>query len=293
MLSILIPIYNFDVRQLVADLVAQCEETGQPYEVVCFDDLSKKSYRKINSEVKCNTVKYFELEKNLGRSAIRNALGKTAKYPYLLFMDCDSKVLRKDFIKTYLSHLEPNALLYGGRCYSPIPPKNQQEFFHWKYGSEREQATITQRNRHPWHSFMTNNFLIPANIFEKINFDETLKQYGHEDTLFGLELAKEKTDIKHLDNPLEHIGLESTDVFLNKTEQGLENLYALWKKGTPIETKLLNYFIKIKQWYLIFLITFIFKLIKPLLIKQLKSNNPSLLFFDFYKLGYLCSLENT
>lgn len=290
MLSILIPVYNFDVRQLVADLKAQCEEAGQPFEIICFDDLSISKYQEINSGVKSSNVEYIELEKNLGRSAIRNALGKAAQYPYLLFMDCDSKVVKTDFIKAYLDHLEPNTLLYGGRCYSPTPRIEADYFFHWKYGIEREQSSVAQREKQPWHSFMTNNFLIPKNVFEKINFDESLKQYGHEDTLFGLELAKEKIHIKHLDNPLEHIGLETTEVFLKKTEQGLENLFSLWKKGTPIETKLLNYFIKINNWRSSFLIAFIFKIIKPFLIKQLKSNNPNLLFFDFYKLGFMCSL---
>ncbi|MBK9012976.1 MAG: hypothetical protein IPM82_02230 [Saprospiraceae bacterium] len=66
---------------------------------------------------------------------------------------------------------------------------------------------------------MTNNFLIPRQLFLEIQFDETLRQYGHEDTLFGMELARRQVPIVHIDNPLEHIGLEPVDVFLRKTEQ--------------------------------------------------------------------------
>ena len=291
MISILIPIFNFNVRPLVADLVEQCTATGQPFEIICFDDGSESSYKEKNREIETDHVIYREMPKNLGRSAIRNTLGMAAKYPYLLFMDCDSKVVKKDFIKHYVEHLSPNTLLYGGRCYNATPPSSPELFFHWKYGISREQQSAAERRKTPWHSFMTNNFLIPKKVFNKIKFDESLKQYGHEDTLFGLELANGKINIIHLDNPLEHIGLETAEEFLNKTKKGLENLYFLMKKGSSIETKLSRYFIFLKKIKFTTIIYLIFISTKKLLIKNIKSQRPNLTIFDFYKLGYLCSIN--
>ncbi|MEO1257821.1 MAG: glycosyltransferase [Bacteroidota bacterium] len=290
MISILIPIFNFDVRHLVADLTDQCKAAGQPFEIICFDDGSTAGYKEKNRQIINLQVVYKEMRENCGRSAIRNALGQAAKYPYLLFMDCDSKVVKSDYIKTYLEKLSPGTLLYGGRSYNEQPPTDPDLFFHWKYGIMREQKNAAERSKSPWHSFMTNNFLIPKKVFEKINFDESLKQYGHEDTLFGLELAREKINIVHLDNPLEHLGLEPTDIFLNKTKKGVANLYYLHRRETLIDTKLLRYFIRINKWKLTGPVSKLFNFLKPYLIKNIKSNHPNLKIFDFYKLGHLCGI---
>ncbi len=288
MLSILVPIFNFDVRPLVYDLYSQCEEAGIAYEIICFDDGSTPDFRQKNKEIwKRPNVIYRELPQNLGRSAIRNALGKAARFDYLLFMDCDSRVVSPNFIQSYLQHTAPEHLVYGGRCYSETPPADPSLRFHWHYGKEREQSTADARSRSPYHSFMTNNFLIPKHLFLNILFDETLKQYGHEDTLFGLELANKQVPILHIDNPLEHIGLEPVEVFLRKTEQGIENLVRLNRAGKRIETKLLKTLDTVKKWGLTTPIRWAFSHFKTLIVRQLNSEKPSLLLFDFYKLGMI------
>lgn len=293
MLSILIPVYNFDIRKLVIDLSGQCKQSGIDFELLCFDDGSTEDFKALNREVGLlPNVTYREMPQNLGRSAIRNALGDAAKFPYLLFMDCDSKVVQPNYIQNYLDHFAPGQLVYGGRCYAPQMPEDERLRFHWKYGSQREVQSPEQRKRAPWHSFMTNNFLIPRDVFLQIKFDESLKQYGHEDTLFGLEVAHRKVPIIHIDAPLEHIGLETAEVFLKKTRQGLENLHILWKRGTPIDTKLLRAFLKIKSLRLMGLFRLAFAAGKPVLEANLRSVRPSLRLFDFYKLGYLAYLNS-
>lgn len=287
MLSILIPIYNFDVRQLVGDLHQQCELAGVGYEIVCFDDGSTTEFKLKNRAIwKLSNLLYQEVPQNMGRSAIRNALGKAARFDQLLFMDCDSRVVSPDFIQKYLSHAAPDRLVYGGRCYADTLPADTALRFHWLYGREREQRTAAERSRAPYHSFMTNNFLIPKNLFLDILFDETLRQYGHEDTLFGMELAKRQVPILHIDNPLEHIGLEPVSVFLAKTEQGIENLVRLTHDGTPINTRLLTAYKHYPKWIL-FVLKKISPLFKSLITKQLNSKTPFLLLFDLLKLSEL------
>lgn len=295
MLSILIPVFNFDVRLLVTELYRQCESCGLEFEIICFDDGSEEEFKQIHRAFfgEGNRATYLELLQNLGRSAIRNALGKAARFPWLLFMDCDSRVVRSDFIQKYLACLQPGMLVYGGRCYAPEPPADPALFFHWHYGQNREQTTPQQRMQSPYHSFMTNNFLIPRDLFLEILFDESLRQYGHEDTLFGLELLRRGVSILHIDNPLEHAGLETVDVFLKKTRQGLENLNALWRQGKPIETRLLAVFVKMKKWGLAPLLRWSFLLFKKMIEGQLRSKSPNLKLFDFYKLGSLALLHQT
>ena len=49
------------------------------------------------------------------------------------------------------------------------------------------------------------NLLAPKDIFQKIAFNEKLNGYGHEDTLFGVELKKEGVTMAHIDNPIIHL----------------------------------------------------------------------------------------
>ncbi|MEL6942884.1 MAG: glycosyltransferase family A protein, partial [Bacteroidota bacterium] len=113
-LSILIPIYNFDCRQLVSYLHKQCQEIDFPFEILCLDDASETSFQILNQALakESKTIHYISLEQNVGRSHIRNLLAEQAQFDYLLFMDCDSKVVRSDYIKQYIVKLDSSTLLY-------------------------------------------------------------------------------------------------------------------------------------------------------------------------------------
>ena len=287
MLSILIPIYNEDVRQLVADLCAQARGLTE-FEVLCFDDGSATGVKAINRSVtSIPEVRYEELPVNQGRSRIRNLLADSAKGSYLLFMDCDSKVVHTDFLKNYVARLHPDQLLYGGRCYAAEPPSDQRHLLHWRYGTSREQQTAAQRAEQPYHSFMTNNFLLPAPLFQSIRFDESLTQYGHEDTLFGMVLKERRVQMVHINNPLQHLGLEPAEVFLDKTRKAIENLHQLMTSGKEIDTRLLRVYRSLKRFGLRGLFVAFFNAMEPILVQQLMSRRPSLWLFDLYKLGLL------
>ncbi|MBR0361683.1 MAG: glycosyltransferase, partial [Paraprevotella sp.] len=102
MLSILIPTYNYLCAGLVCDLHQQAERLGIDYEILVADDGSQESFKVKNRIInKLPHCKYIELEENIGRSRIRNLLGRTAQYDYLLFMDCDAEVVNRDFIAKY------------------------------------------------------------------------------------------------------------------------------------------------------------------------------------------------
>ena len=289
MLSILIPVYNFDIRPLVVRLQHQAEKSMIAFEIICLDDNSDLHYFEINKEIeKLTAVKFIRLNKNIGRSAIRNRLTELASYEYLLFMDCDSMPETDVYIFNYAAFLKPDTVLYGGRTYSPEKPFQKELFFHWFYGTNREVKTAAERDQNPYSSFMTNNFLIPKKIMMDIGFDESLRQYGHEDTVFGLELKRRGIKIQHLDNPLRHTGLETASVFLRKSEQAIENLLMLMKKHElQNEIKLLRYFIKSQKWGLHPFIHLWFYLFKSFLKRKLLGSNPDMRTFDLYKLGYM------
>ena len=139
--------------------------------------------------------------------------------------------------------------------------------------------------------------LIPKKTFLTIKFDESITKYGHEDTLFGIMLEKEKKEILHIDNPLYHRGIENNIIFLQKTQQSLITLKELYERVECFsqlsnKIKILSFYKKIKPLHIP--ISFLFTSTRPLIEKYLITNKrPSLIVFDFYKLGYICtSIQN-
>lgn len=295
MLSILIPIYNFNVVDFVKDLQQQCENTNIAYEIVCVDDCSSPQYSAQNNGLKeISGVTYEQLDTNIGRSQIRNFMAQKANYDWLLFLDADSKTNDKQFIQRYVHQLTPDSILYGGRNYASSPPDGLEYNFRWWYGKNREVISVKSRQSKPYASFMTNNFLIPREIFLAIGLDESLKRYGHEDTLFGMELRKKEIPVIHIDNPLCHIGLEEYDVFMEKTKEGIQNLWYLIQQGKIDDSvRLFRYYKTIKKWQLDGVLCSLFKQYEHLLLKKLKGTRPNLKWFDCYKLGYLTCISRS
>jgi len=132
-------------------------------------------------------------------------------------------------------------------------------------------------------------------LFNKVRFDETIRGYGHEDTLFGHQLHELGCDFIQIENPLIHRGLDNNETFIHKTEEGTRNLYLLYQTGHyPFlidESKLLHTFVKIRSWKLnsLFALKFIFT--KKILRWLLNRKSPSLLLYDLYKILFLCKLS--
>lgn len=240
MLSILIPVYCFDIRPLVQQLWQQAQELPFSWEIRLLDDASPEQWQLINRELGDLTgVLYEEQAANTGRAQIRNNLARVARFDYLLFMDCDSAVPDQHFLERYCQHLDPQTVLCGGRTYRDAPASSR-EHLHWWYGSQREVRTAAVRQQQPYEGFMTNNYLVPKSVALQIPFDAALQQYGHEDTLFGLELKRHRISILHLDNPLLHIGLEEAESWLHKQQQAISNLYTLHLQHPDLETRALR-----------------------------------------------------
>ena len=115
MLSICIPVYNYDVSNLIINLKHQAQTAGINYEILVFDDYSSeyrmqynnKVYKDINIKTKC-------LAENVGRSRIRNLLISEAKYEYLLFIDADSEI-PVNYISNYYNIIQKINILSNNK----------------------------------------------------------------------------------------------------------------------------------------------------------------------------------
>jgi len=296
MLSILIPVYNFTIVPLVTELHRQATKASIPFEIIVLDDCSSELLRDQNKDVvNLPWVRFYELDKNIGRASIRNRLADMAVYSSLLFMDCDSEIPSESYIENYLPYCDKEVVVCGGRKYKPDPPEEYEFLLRWLYGIRKEQVPEVVRNKNPYRSFMTNNFLIPKTILVQIQFDEGIVQYGHEDTLFGLELKKRGVPVKHIQNPLVHIGLEISWEFLRKTSEGIENLLMLLYHGKILlndiqDIRLLRAYEIMRKLRLVGLYQIFYSFITNGVMRNLLGSNPSIFAFDLYKLSLFSNL---
>lgn len=297
MISICIPIYNVNLTSLVEGLLAQANVLGAPFEIILIDDSSTPVFANENMKLKAPNLTYLGLHENIGRAKIRNLFISTAHYNYLLFLDCDSQLVSKDFLKNYIEETKKGEkVVCGGRVYTDTPPADDK-LLHWKYGREKESKPATVRMVHPYRSFMTNNFLIEKKVLESIKFDERLSGYGHEDTLFGYQLQKQGIPIKHVDNPILHAELQTNTEFLVKSENAISNLKSILSyvnndKAFIEDVTLLKYYISLKKYGLLFLVTVPYALFKSAIKNMLSRGSASMALLDLYKLGYLATLIN-
>lgn len=293
MLSILIPVYNYNICTLVATLHRQALECEIPFEIICLDDRSQKFLIENQEISKLKNTGYSILKKNIGRSAIRNLLAQKAIYDNLLFLDADTIPVHENFILNYVAQInDSKKIVYGGIRYQDIQP-SRNEVLRWIYGTKREALTVSDRNKSPYISFLTLNFLIKKSIFSEVNFNESIPNLRHEDTLFSFELMQNQIAIVHFENPVYHLGLENSQTFLRKSEEAVVALKNLTDSNliSTEYVKLSYYFQILKKYYLQPVVAFGFRITKPLFLKQLLGKNPSLLLFDLYRLGYYCTLK--
>lgn len=289
-LSILVPVYNFDVTELAQTLHLQLIKQNISFEMLLYDDCSMDSFKTINSKLSAHAyIVYLELPKNLGRSKIRNLLAQKAQYDYLLFLDCDVQIIAEDYIQQLLNYGVANyQVVIGGTCYAQFPPIEPEYYLHWLVGKNKEEKKAVHRNLKPYNSFTLNNMLIAKSVYLAISLDERITTYGHEDSKFGEELNNKNISVLHVDNPVCHLGLSENIQFVEKSLLAINNLSEMiLYDGIGKETKLFKTYQILLDFNIIQLFLFLSNPLKTFIHKNLLSSKPSLLAFDIFKLNYL------
>ena len=290
-LSILIPVFNRDVSELVKSLLVQLLDWPGPVEIRLLDDSSTEEFRVQNRALATLPgVVYRELSLNVGRAAIRNQLAANAKSEWLLLLDNDSLLPDQQFLARYAQAQAagPAALFIGGTTYEATPPADPALRLRWLYGRTREMRPAAVRQRDPGGQLSINNALLPSALLRKFPLDERLSGYGHEDTKFGLELSRASVAVRHLDNPVLHDGLEPAAVFLAKSQQAVRNLaQVLRTDGLGATTRLVQAAMRLRQTKLARVAQTALATLEPALRRNLLGNSPSLRALDALKLLWL------
>ncbi|MGI4862732.1 MAG: glycosyltransferase [Janthinobacterium lividum] len=290
-LSILIPVFNRDVSELVKSLLAQLPDWPGPAEISLLDDGSTEEFRVQNQALATlPNVVYRELPLNVGRAAIRNQLAANAKYEWLLLLDNDSLLPDQQFLARYAQAqaAAPGALFIGGTTYEATPPADPGLRLRWLYGRAREMRPAAERQRDPGGQLSINNALLPKSLLARFPLDERLSGYGHEDTKFGLELSRAGVAVRHLDNPVLHDGLEPAAIFLAKSQQAVRNLaQVLRTDGLGATTRLVQAAERLRQTKLAGVAQVALAALEPMFRRNLLSNSPALRSLDALKLLWL------
>jgi glycosyltransferase involved in cell wall biosynthesis len=290
MISILIPTYNYDTTPLVQNLLDQAKSLKQSMEILIFDDGSIK-FRDENMKIGASeqvTYKYFE--NNMGRSAIRQKLAEQASYDLLLFLDADVLPATNDFLKNYIKAAYDNPMaVCGGVTYESTPP-TKDKMLRYIYGVEREAKSAAVRSKEP-HIIVTANMLIDKELFLKIN--EDLTNFYGEDLLISWNLKKLGVEVIHIDNPVMHLGLESSENFIEKAMSAVRNLVRLENEGKIGQDfiSLQRAYGKLKRFGSLGFFRWIMRRMNQRMRANALSHRPSMFYFNLLRLSHYAELK--
>ncbi len=293
MLSILIPTYNYNIFPLVQTLQTQCVETGIAFEIISIDDGSNGFSSDNNRMNSLDNCRFESLPHNIGRSKIRNLLGSKAKYQSLLFLDADVMPVNEDFIQIYIKEIGTAKVISGGLKYQEQKPESGK-LLRWVYGNQRESLPAQYRQTKPYQTLLSSNFIIDKATFAKVPFEENMPDLRREDTLFSYHLMTAHVSVMHIENPVFHLGLDDFETAILKEKQSLEGLLLmLRRKMLPASySKLSKLYSVINKLGLCSAVAGIFNSSEKSFLKNLSGENPSMMIFDAFRIGYMCSLSS-
>ncbi len=290
-LSILIPTFNDDCFQQVEELQHSAVQIdGLRFEILVSDDASTNP-DVVRSNAKINTLEHCRLLRhnvNLGRAANRNFLVREAQYDWLLFLDCNVKIHPESFILNYLQS-EPADLVIGSVGVDEDPDLSVHNLRYMYEKKIQPKHDATHRQKHPYQSFRTTNFMARHSVMLDNPFDETLKGYGYEDVLFGKRLSEKGMSIRHIDNTVIMTHFEPNEKYVAKIEEAMRTLYGLRDKLTDYSPLLLTAN-RLRKWHLSQVFLFCYQKQYERVRKNLTGETPSIKWLNLYKLGYFLSL---
>lgn len=290
MISVLIPVYNNYVTNLVTTLNEQLKLIDVKYEIICLDDKSQSKFIAKNIEIeKLSNVKYLQSEQNLGRTKTRHELALLANYDWILFLDSDVFPKTNQFIRNYINLLNSDYdAVFGGFAYKRELPEPKYRL-RWKYGIYQEEKPARLRNNKPYKVIISANFLIKKALFISINSEVSEHNYGL-DNIFGAELKNRKVNVNHIDNEVYHLGIESSVYYLKKKEESALTVLKYYKQNKIIDHQndLLSLFIFCKRYRLNHLFSLTYKGFSTTLKNNLTGAKPSIKLLQLYRICFIC-----
>ena len=229
-LSVLIPVYNWDVRELLQKIHRQAValEPECKIEIIVMDDGSEEQGINAAFSEKLPLVRFLAFPLNRGRVVIRNLLLEEAKGEYVLFLDADMLPDSDSFLQHYVEKAMAGCdIVCGGISYRQSSRhQNDDSSFYYYKSRKTEAVPVTLRNRQPWRYLFTSNIMLRRRISETIHFDPRFTGYGFEDIEWAIRLNM-SYEIIHIENSCSHMGTMTKRQTYAKMSQSIENFALL------------------------------------------------------------------
>lgn len=258
---------------------------GLRYEIIVVDDASTDAGAVHANRVvrEWSSCRLIELTENIGRSRVRNFLARQAHYTTLLFLDCDVRIVRKDFLLHYLSQEEEEEVAYGGVTILP----DEALSHNLRYRYERAclaKFSVERRRVAPYQSFRTTNFRVQREVMLRVPFDEGIESYGYEDVAWGRALQAVEIGIAHTDNPVAVDDFEENSSFLRKTTEAMHTL-SLLRHEMEEYSQIVALASRLERWHMVGMVRRFYSLVEPLIVRNLEGTTPNVAIFQLFRLG--------
>lgn len=236
LLSICIPVFNFNAVELVAALTNQARPYSHNLEIVVADDASddRRNVERMQETVNMaeTPTRLFMFSQNQGRSRIRQFLTEQAAGTYVLFLDCDMQPDDSHFVARYfeLAARGQNDVVVGGCSYNRLGAVPRSCRLYYLYSARTQCAPVAIRARHPLRYAFTNNIMIRRELLSRLPFDAGYIGWGYEDTDLAFRLARTGGNILHIENTATHCGLIDDNALVEKYRQSVPNFLRLIQK---------------------------------------------------------------
>jgi GT2 family glycosyltransferase len=230
-LSVLTPFHRHDASALLRALASTQART---IELVLLDDGSGSAELLGGIVAEANRlafpVRVIVWGANRGRAAARNRLIAEAQGEYVLFLDADMLPDAPDFLDRWLSFIarEHPAAAFGGLSLRQAPRSADTALHRFLFGRS-DCRSAAARSRDAAQFTAASNLLVRRDVLAATPFDDTFSGWGWEDVDWALRAAR-LGDIRHIDNPATHAGLDTTETLLRKYREAGPNYARLLRK---------------------------------------------------------------
>ncbi len=233
-ISVLIPFYKDDPQTLLQSLD---QKAPDHIEIILYDDgsgdpaLSERMSTAINASAL--PVELISAQKNLGRSAARNALIQAARGEWVLFLDADMMPEDQEFLQNWFdcANTQNPDIAFGGFSVQPIETVEPALALHQAFSQTSDCLPAAIRSQNAAKHVCTSNLLVRSSVLNQCPFDDGFSGWGWEDVEWAARAAKTHAII-HIDNPARHLGLESADTLVRRFKDSAPN-YARFVQRHP------------------------------------------------------------